>query len=68
MTLPQIEEAERVKLWEKIEELEADLQIAVDDQNFKAAAELRDTIKDLQGKDPYIVAEQRVSAAASQEK
>jgi hypothetical protein len=68
MVLPQIEEDERVKLWEKIEELEAELQIAVDDQNFKTAAELRDTIKELQGKDPYIVAEQRVSSAASQEK
>jgi protein-arginine kinase activator protein McsA len=68
MALPQIEEADRLKLWDEIEELEMELEVAVSEENFKEAARLRDTIKGLQNKDPYCVAEQKVSAAASQER
>lgn len=58
---------DRKALWDEIAKLELDLEEAVQEEDYSAAASLRDTIKETKRKDPYCRAEEDLEAAISGE-
>mmetsp|Transcript_51212 Transcript_51212/g.124790 ORF Transcript_51212/g.124790 Transcript_51212/m.124790 type:complete len:347 (+) Transcript_51212:80-1120(+) len=64
----EMEEAERVALWDKIEGLELEMRVAAEGQKFEEAAKLRDKLRSLKLKDPYISAEANLAKAVEEER
>uniref|UniRef100_A0A7S4PNH5 ApaG domain-containing protein n=1 Tax=Guillardia theta TaxID=55529 RepID=A0A7S4PNH5_GUITH len=63
-----LSEDERRLLWEKIEDLDSEMNVAVSEENYSRAAELRDEIARLKSTDPYSNAEAELSIAVANER
>lgn len=61
-------EEERVALWEEIEREELRMKLAAESEQFDEAASLRDSMRNLRLRDPYIRAEEDLKKAVAEER